>query len=136
MQEWKIRQFVYHSTADSYIDDLNHIEYTYSEDNVVEEAVIHFTQRVEKFLYPAKSYFVAICYAHWIAEQYGGDFYDLLNDPDLLYDNDPYFKTYDQDKQTYDEILSRVQLLPMTGMVPDVREYYDAECGIEQSIPN
>jgi len=129
MKEWKIRQFLYHSTAEDYVDDLNKFDIVYNEDNIVEDAVIHFHQRVDDFLYPAKSYFVAICYAHWIQEEYGDDFYELLNDPELLYGNDPYFKTYDDDKETYDQILEEVELLPMTGMVPDVRKYYEAECG-------
>lgn len=136
MKEWKIRQFVYHSTTQEYQDDLNKFDIVYNEDNIVNDAVLHFEERVDQFLYPAKSYFVAICYAYWIQQQYGDDFYESLNDKNLLYGNDPYFKTYDEDKETYDQILQRVELLPMKGMVPDVRKYYDAECGIESTISN
>jgi hypothetical protein len=131
MKDWKIRQFIYHSTTEEYVDDLSKFKIIYNEDAIVDDAVIHFSERVEEFLYPAKSYFVAICYAYWIEQEYGDSFYESLNDPDLLYGNDPYFKTYNEAKETYDQIISRVELLPMTGMVQDVRKYYEAECGIK-----
>lgn len=136
MKEWKIRQYVYHSTNSDYTDDLNKVDIIYNENDIVQDALLHFTQHVENWLYPAKSYFVAICYAYWLSKDYGEDFYEVLNDPELLYNNDPYFKTYSQDPETYDTILDQIKLLPMTGMVPDVRKYYEAECGLELSMAN
>jgi hypothetical protein len=48
----------------------------------------------------------------------------------LLAGNDPYFKTYEEDQETYNKILRDIELpLKMTGMVPDVKEYYDEEIG-------
>jgi len=126
MQEWKVRQEIYHRLNRDHDDDLNKVTIVDSRD-VVEDAVMHFNERVDEWIYPAKSYFVGICYAYWLAEDYKEDFYKLLNDPDLLYGNDPYFVTYKEDPETYDAILSRVEPIPMTGMVPDVRKYYEAE---------
>lgn len=129
MKEWKIKQEIYHRLNKEYSDDLNKIKVTIS-DNIAENALRHFNERVEEFIYPAKSYFVAFCYAYWISVDYKEDFLELLKDPMLLAGNDPYYKTYDEDSETYDFLISRVNFpIDMKGMVPDVREYYNAEFG-------
>ena len=46
----------------------------------------------------------------------------------LLSGNDPHFVTYENDKDTYDKIIEGLEFpLKMSGMVPDVRKYYNAE---------
>jgi putative AlgH/UPF0301 family transcriptional regulator len=106
---------------------LNRVDIVLTE-NVVEDAVKHFYEHVDQWLYPSKSYFVAICYASWIAEDFNEYFYELLDDEMLLAGNDPYFVVYSKDKDTYDAILKDIQLpLDMCGMVPDVRGYYEDE---------
>lgn len=128
IQEWKIKQEIYHRLNKDYSDDLNKVDivtsYEYS------DIIKHFYEKVDQWIYPAKSYFVAVCYASWISEDYGDDLICLLKDPMLLAGNDPYFKTYDQDPHTYDKILNDIKLpLVMTGMIPDVRKYYNDEIG-------
>jgi len=130
MKLWKIKQEIYHRLNKDYNDDLNKVNIINSQD-IVGDAVKHFYENVSEWIYPAKSYFVAICYATWICEDYGEDFYQLLNDPELLYGNDPYFVPYDLDPETYDAILDQVPIIPTKGMVPDVRKYYEAECGLK-----
>lgn len=130
MKIWKVKQEIYHRLNTNFTDDLNKVSIVDST-NIVEDAVMHFNEHIDEWIYPAKSYFVAICYAQWIAEDYQEDFYDLLNDEFLLYGNDPYFVTYNDDKETYDKILKQVPQIKMNGMVPDVRKYYEAEFGIE-----
>lgn len=130
MKIWKVQQEIYHRLNKSFKDDLNKVSIIDSSD-VVNDAVMHFKERVDEWIYPAKSYFVAICYAQWISEDYDENFYSLLKDPMLLYGNDPYFIPYDQDATTYDEIIKQIPFIEMTGMVPDVREYYEAEFGIK-----
>jgi hypothetical protein len=131
MQEWKIKQEIYHRLHTDHSDDLNSVDIVITE-KIVDDAVKHFYERVDQWVYPAKSYFVAICYAHWISIDFNEDFFQLLRDPLLLAGNDPYFVVYDQDKKTYDQILEKIDFpLPMTGMTPDVRQYYDAEIGYE-----
>lgn len=127
MKSWKIAQEIYHRLKREHDDDLNKIEITFT-DNIVEDALRHFDENVHQWIYPSKSYFVAICYASWLSEDFNEDLYELLNDPKLLAGNDPYYKTYDQDKSNYDKILSQLSFpLPHTGMVPDVRKYYEHE---------
>lgn len=128
MQEWKIKQEIYHRLNTVYSDDLNKVDIVISHE--YSDIIKHFYEKVDQWIYPAKSYFVAFCYASWISEDYGENIIDLLKDPMLLAGNDPYFKTYDDDPDTYNKILSQIDLpIPMKGMVPDVREYYNDEIG-------
>lgn len=126
MKEWKVRQEYFHMMNKDFKDDLNKVKIKMTND-IVKESVRHFNEYVDEWIYPAKSYVVAICYAHWISEDFDEDFYELLNDPELLAGNDPYFVTYDEDKYTYDRILEEIMPLEMDGMVPEIYEYYKEE---------
>lgn len=129
MKEWKIKQEIYHRLNTDFSDDLNKVDIVITS-NVKEDALRHFYEYVDEWIYPAKSYAVAFCYAYWISQDYGEDVYDLLNDPDLLAGNDPYFKTYEDSPEEYNYLFDNVNLpIPMEGMVPDIRKYYEAECG-------
>jgi len=132
--DWKLKQEIYHRLNTEYKDDLKDVDITLVEGyNIVSQAVRHFNEKVDEWIYPSKSYFVAICYAKWLAEDYGGRPLDYLNDSDLLYGNDPYFKPYEEDPSTYVMILQHTtwDFDETEGMVPEVREYYDAEFGYE-----
>jgi len=126
-KEWKIRQALYHKLNSDYTDDLKKVKIEINK-NIVENAVRYFYNTDMPFIYPSKSYVVAICYAYWLSKDFGEDFYELLSDKNLLYDNDPYFKTYEEDNNTYDEILKKVMPLNENkGIVPDIKNYYMAE---------
>lgn len=129
MKEWKVSQKIYHALNQDFKDDLNNVDIV-TTDDVVGQAVRHFYEKIDQWIYPSKSFFVAICYAKWISEDFGDDFYETLDDPDLLYGNDPYFVPYRQNQKVYDAIIDAVGLDfdQTSGMVPDVREYYDEEC--------
>ncbi len=128
MKDWRIVQELYHKLNTEHTDDLNRVDIRFSKD-VVCDALLHFTNYVDEWIYPAKSYFVAICYASWIASDFNEDFYEILDDPMLLAGNDPYFVPYSKSKYEYDEILKHIYInnIKMSGMVPDVREYYEQE---------
>ena len=131
MQEWKIKQEIYHRLNLEHSDDLNSVDIRIS-NTVKEDALRHFYENIQEWIYPSKSYAVAYCYAYWISQDYGENFWDLLNDPLLLAGNDPYFETYDNSPEVYDYLFERVDWpIPMTGMVPDIKEYYNAEIGHE-----
>ncbi len=126
-KDWKIRQELYHRLHKEHKDNLYGYDILMSDD-IVNDAIDYFNENEMPFIYPAKSYVVAICYATWLARDFKEDFYDLLRDKELLYNNDPYFKTYEEDKDTYDKIIEKV--LPFDenkGIVPDIKEYYKAE---------
>jgi hypothetical protein len=133
MEDWKIRQELYHRLNTVHDDDLNdkNIEIT---DNIVTDAVRYFTEKDIGWIYPSKSYMVAICYAKWLSEEFSGNPIDYLNDIDLLFGNDPYFLTYDEDAVTYNQILDYIGgwMFDQTkGMVPDVRKYFIEEFMID-----
>ncbi len=127
MKDWKIKQELYHRLNREHKDDLKDVVIIKSPD-VIDNAIKYFTEKDLGWVYPAKSYAVAICYAWWLSLDFKEDFYDLLNDKDLLYGNDPYFKHYSADKDTYNAILDKV--LPIDenrGMVSDIKKWYTAE---------
>ena len=137
MQDWKVKQKIYHKLNREHDDDLNNVDIEISED-IVNNAIRYFKEKDVGWIYPAKSYMVALCYAFWIMEDYDENFYDVLKDPELL-PLDPYFVPYKEDSNTYNEIIGIVfannkGVLKMEGMVPDVRKYYDAELGLESSL--
>ena len=137
MQDWKVKQKIYHKLNREHDDDLNNVDIEISED-IVNNAIRYFREKDVGWIYPAKSYMVALCYAFWIMEDYDENFYDVLKDPELL-PLDPYFVPYKEDSNTYNEIIGIVfannkGILKMEGMVPDVRKYYDAELGLESSL--
>ena len=86
-------------------DDVN-LPYIFNNDNV-EDQVVDFFLTESELIYPAKSYFVAIVYAKCLEKYFGGNFFEYLNDSELLPD-DTYFKVYSQDKSTYDNIIDRI----------------------------
>ena len=129
MKDWKVKQEVYHRLNTEHSDDLNKVDIVITE-NVKEDAARHFFEYVDEWIYPSKSYAVAYCYAYWISQDFDEDFWELLRDPMLLAGNDPYYKTYDESPEVYDYLFDNIDWpIPMTGMVPDIRKYYDAEIG-------
>ena len=127
MKDWKINQELYHRLNVVHEDDLSKVKIEKSDD-VINNAIRYFNEKDIGWIYPAKSYAVAICYAWWLTNDFKEDFYDLLNDKDLLYGNDPYFRHYGASKDIYNAILDKV--LPIDenkGMVPDIKKWYTAE---------
>lgn len=133
MEEWKVRQEIYHRLNKEHDDDVKNFEITFTEDNVG-DAVRYFTSRDIGWVYPAKSYMVGICYALWLSKEFGGRPLQYLDDPDLLYGNDPYFKRYSEDPHTYIQILEKIggwDFDEGLGLCPDVKEYFKEEFGVE-----
>jgi len=127
MKDWKIKQELYHRLNVVHEDDLSKVNIQKT-NNVVDDAIRYFNERDIGWIYPSKSYVVAICYAWWLSHDFQEDFADLLNDKDLLYGNDPYFKPYSEDTDTYNAIIDKVLPLNETkGMVPDIKKWYTAE---------
>jgi hypothetical protein len=127
MKEWKIKQEIFHRLHKKYDDDLKlfDIEVT---DNVVEKAIEYFNNDKLGWVYPSKSYVVAICYAKWISQDFNENFYEILNDGNLLSGNDPYFLPYEKSKKIYDDILKIIGDFDQSlGIIPDIRKYYEEE---------
>ena len=132
MKEWKIKQEIYHRLNAEFTDDASNFDIEISED-IIDNAVRYFKTTDIGWIWPAKSYMVGICYARWLSEKYGGNpIIDYLEDPDLLYGNDPYFVSYSTDPTTYHKILDQIngwQFDNSQGVVSQVRHYFDLEFG-------
>lgn len=129
MKDWQVRrELFYRLNADrEFDDDLGDKDVRISDD-IVGNAIKYFQTSDMGWVYPAKSYMVAICYARWLAEEFSEDFFTALNADDLLAGDDPYFVPYNKDPETYDQIIATVGLnFPMTGVVPDARKYFQEE---------
>lgn len=132
--DWKIRQEIYHKLNNNHDDDLNNVDIIECDNSqILDYALEYFKNDKLGWVYPAKSYVVAICYANWLSEDFGGDFYEYLDDPELLYQNDPYFIPYSLDKHTYDSIICNIDLKKSSGIVPDIRTYYEQEFMINEN---
>lgn len=68
-----------------------------------------FFKSGSELVYPAKSYYVAIIYAWLLSQWFGQDFFKALDYEDLLPD-DVFFKRLSQDRETYMEILSGLDI--------------------------
>ena len=86
--------------------DLDYIYIKQSKEDLV-KLIIKFFNTESLLIYPAKSYFVAIVYAKCIEKYFHINFYDALNDEELLPD-DKYFKTYNESKDIYDKVLESI----------------------------
>jgi hypothetical protein len=131
----KIRQEIYHRLNTEIDDDLKTKDVVIVQDemDILYNAIQYFKTRDIGWIYPSKSYMVAICYSRWLAEHFGGNHMDYLNDDDLLHGNDPYFVSYSQDPKMYDSLLSIVgwNFDESMGLVPDVKKYFIAEFMID-----
>lgn len=138
--EWKIRQDVFHRTHEGKhrdqkdLDDTKVIEYPFPDTSaaaLIHDIVLHFLNDPDVLMYPAKSYFVAIIYSKLLCDHFGEEFYEVLNDKDLLYGNDPHFVPYKQAEHIYDSVLSMLKeyggIDLNRGQCPDVRQYFIEE---------
>ena len=104
---WKERRKLSYLINDFDDIDLPH-RYIKMNDEELISLIIHFFETESDLIYPAKSFFVAIIYAKNIEKIFGQNFYDVLNDKDLLPD-DLYFKTYSEAQYIYDSVLNKIE---------------------------
>jgi len=128
MKNWKIQQSIYHKLNQLHDDDLS-LHDVKLDPEIIKNAILYFKTTELGWVYPAKSYVVGICYAKWLKQYFAENFYQSLNDPDLLFGNDPYFVIYEKDKNTYDEILNNIgfDFDETIGIIPDIKKYFIEE---------
>lgn len=71
----------------------------------------YFLNPDHKISYPAKSYAVALIYAELLVKYFGIPRVESLRDPELLYGNDPYYTTYQNNPSVYDLVQQNMQLV-------------------------
>lgn len=100
--------------------------------SIINQVIYMWNNLINKDIYPSNLYFKAIIYAKVLSDLNELDFYDLLSDSNLL-NNDKDWKNYQEDKETYDEILCSINLdniYDLDGM----SEFYIEECKKEFNL--
>lgn len=132
MEDWKVRQEVYHRLNKEHGDNLSDKKIALVAGNdIIIQACRYFEEDIG-WVYPSKSFVVAICYAKWLSKEFAVNFYTALDDSELLYNNDPHFVPYTYSKlskEIYDAIISSVGLGfdESKGVIPDIRKYFEQE---------
>jgi len=102
-------------------DNLTVIE-RWNPEDIVNDALNYAIIHTDEMYYPGKSYMIAIQYAAWIQDHFGGELVDLLDSPFLLPD-DPYFVRYSESKEIYDKILNFVDKYGQGVNIPENLPY-------------
>ena len=113
-------------------DDIG-LDYIYikqSKEDLI-KLIIKFFNTESLLIYPAKSYFVAIVYAKCIEKYFHINFYDALNDEELLPD-DKYFKTYNESKDIYDKVLESIGDIYQYDSIDKTIKYFKQEYLIDE----
>ena len=131
MKLWKSNQYVYNQLQQDFTDSMDKMNYVETGDKVA-GALKYLLTDDDLLEYPGKSYAVAIIYARLLKDHFEEDFYEVLNDPELLYGNDPYFTPYSEDSETYDTILDTLggyANIPLEGKwIDHTVKYFREEC--------
>lgn len=110
--EWKYRRATYYALNGEDFTDKEHLNdegleivERWQPEEIVADAINYgMTHTPGVMYYPGKAYMIAVQYASWIQDNFGGELLELLDDPELLPD-DKYFVRYSEAKAVYDEIL-------------------------------
>lgn len=131
MKLYKMYQELYNRIVTDHTDRIDENVEILVSDELVDNAITYFTKATFPLIYPAKSYGAAIVYATLIEKIYGYPLRETLNDPDLFQGQDPYFKPYSTDPETYESIIKRLLDIPNwleSGWVPQTCKYFFLEC--------
>jgi hypothetical protein len=90
-------------------DEQERLYYVWDKRSIINQVIYMWSNEVNKCIFPSKLYLAAIVYAKVLSDWSGLDFYDILSDRNLL-ENDKDWKSYLEDKDTYDQILSSINL--------------------------
>lgn len=110
MKEYEYRRTVFYQLHghESFEDEHKNFDYTIENETVVQDAVTYLLDGTSYLRFPGAARAVAIAVADLISREFGEDFFETLNQSSLMNNNDPFFKTYNEDQSTYDAILEKV----------------------------
>jgi len=120
MKNWHLRHKIFYSIFKDkdFGDDLSKYSIVTEKnpDLIIKRALQYPVLQTDELYYPGKSYAAAVVYAKLLEKEFGENFYQSLDDPQLLYLNDPYFKRYSESKDIYDVIIEH---FPFELLSPD-----------------
>ncbi len=113
MKEYTYRRNLFYSLQESFDfpDEHKNFDITIDEESVVDDAIKYLTDGTTYLKFPGAARAVAYATAELIAAEFGENFFEVLNDPNLMHGNDPYFKTYKEDKETYNQMVQRLKAI-------------------------
>ena len=88
--------------------------------------IVQFFKQGSTLEYPAKSYFVAIIYAKCLERYFNQDFFQCLDDPELLPD-DKYFIPYSYSFNIYDKVLKQIGDIWQYPSISKTVDYFKQE---------
>lgn len=129
MKEWERRRRLSYKLYAGLFDDVNlpyEIQNT-NDDDALYHQVLYFFEHQSELIYPAKFIFCNIVYSYYLNKYFGEDFYESLDNKDLLADS-PMILLYGDNKPLYDsilkEVMDRIETLPS---VVKTRHYFKME---------
>lgn len=127
----KILQSIFFTThSGNFEDDLNRIPWVES-DELLENCFCQWYTNNAIVTFPSKSINVAVIYSVLLTDAFGGNVYDYLSDPNLMYGLDKYFKPYPEYKLEYDAMLALITVdAIMKNQTPSVKatvNYFNQE---------
>ena len=105
--DWKYRRKLSYLIHDFNDTGLDYTVKKYGSDEELVNEIVDFFISGSKLIYPAKSYFVAIVYAKLLECYFNENFYDCLDDEELLPD-DYFFVPYNRNRNVYNAVLSKI----------------------------
>jgi hypothetical protein len=110
MKEYEYRRTVFYQMRghEKFEDEHANFPIVFNESSVIEDAIIYLQNGTSYLRFPGAARAVAIAAADLVVKRFNENFYAVLEDKNLMHGNDPYFKTYSEDKEVYDAILSQV----------------------------
>ncbi len=110
MKEYEYRRTVFYQLHghESFEDEHKNFNYTIENETVIQDAITYLLDGTSYLRFPGAARAVAIAVADLISREFGEDFFEILNQNTLMNNNDPFFKTYKEDQETYDAILEKV----------------------------
>lgn len=109
MKHYEYRRTTFYSLRghETFEDDHKNFPIINAPETTVADAVIYLIDGTSYLRFPGAARAVAIATADLIARRFNEDFYVVLDDPQLMHGNDPYFRRYSEEKEIYDAILEK-----------------------------
>ncbi len=110
MKDYEFRRTTFYALKghEAFEDEHKNFDIVLDHNTIVADAVTYLTDGTSYLRFPGAARAVAIAVADIIARNFREDFYEVLNDPNLMHNNDPYFLRYEEAKETYDAILKMI----------------------------
>ena len=125
--DWKERQRVSYQNHNNDFGDNNlTVRFEWLKEDDLVEQVVDFFRNGSELVYPAKYIFVNIVYSHFLEKYFDRDFYESLDDAEMIADS-PCVVTYSQCKNVYDRVLEEIGDIEQYPSIQTTYDYFKEE---------